>query len=203
MTMAKNPDYQGQDYPYDGILVPPSLNQGIKIKKLTASADAATDIAFGNIVYYSQGTEKTDMTAGSDEYGGTDQQARIYLACPFERAGPLTFAYTTDAPSTPYLVPNSSITMSTYQLAAEEEFIAIELKPGMKFWGLIGNNITADVVWNYTYYCVASGLIGAKDDPDGTTVVLKGHAFRAVASFTNLNWALFEYLGKEMFDDTA
>ena len=65
MAMSKNPDYMGQDYTYDGVLVPPSLNEGITIKKIHAAADAATSIAFGNLVYFSQGTEKNDMTPRS------------------------------------------------------------------------------------------------------------------------------------------
>ena len=202
MAITRNPEYQGQDYPYDGILVPPELNENIRIKRVHAAADAATDLAFGNLAYFSQGTEKNDMTATSAEYGKTDQQHGIYLVTPFEGSGPLTFAYTTDAPSTPYLVPNSSITLANYQLAAEEEFTAIELRPGMKFWALIGNDITADVVWNYVYYCVANGLIGAQAKPAEDAIEKKGHAFRAVASFTNLNWALFEYLGYVPYDDT-
>jgi hypothetical protein len=203
MAITKNPDYQGQDYPYDGVLVPPSLNEGIKIKKIHAAADAATNISFGTLCYFSQGTEKNDMTVTPVDYGDTDLEADLYLATPYSGGGPLTFAYTTDAPTTPYLVPNTSITLSNYQLAAEEEFTAIKLEKGMVFWVLIGNDITADVVWNYTYYCIAGGLIGAGADPDGATIEKKVHAFKPLASFTNMNWALVQYIGKEAQDDTA
>jgi len=202
MVMDKNPDYQGQDYPYDGILVPPSLNEGKPIKKILLAADAAGDIAFGNVVYISAGTQKNDATCCTAEYGKDDREGSIYLACPFSRSGPLTFPYTTDAPSTPYLIPNTSITKSTYELAAEEEFTGIKLVEGMKFWGLIGNAITSDVVVDYIYYCITD-YIGAQGDPDGTAIAKKGHAFKAIASFTNLNWALFEYMGSQTYDDSA
>jgi hypothetical protein len=101
------------------------------------------------------------------------------------------------------LIPNSSITLANYQLAAEAECECVKLKKGDVFWGLIGNDITGDVVWENTYYCVANGLIGSQGDPDGTTIAKKGHAFKALASFTNMNWALFEYMGSETYDDTA
>ena len=73
----------------------------------------------------------------------------------------------------------------------------------MKFWCQIGNDITADMVWEYTYYCAANGLIAAGADPDGTAMARKGHAFKALASFTNMNWALFQYKGSEAFDNSA
>lgn len=200
MAMKKNPEYMGQDYPYDGELIPAALNEGKKYKIIQANADAATSIMAGCLAYFSAGTQVNDITPTPVDFGDTDLEAGLYLVLP--RKGDVRFAYTTDAPYWPSLVPNSSITMSSYQIAAEASCEVVKLEPGMYFWGLIGNDITADVIWNHTYYCIAGGLIGAGGDPDGATIEKKVHAFRAVASFTNMNWALFQYLGKETQDDT-
>ena len=201
MAMAKNPDYQGQDYPYDGVLFPPELNEHKRLKTLPGAADAATTIMAGVLAYYSQGTQKNDLTPCGAEYGKDDREGSVYLVIP--RKGDVRFAYTTDAPYMPGLIPNTSITLANYQIAAEAECEVVKLVKGMVFWGLIGNDITGDVVWEYTYYCIANGLIGAQGDPDGSTIAKKGHAFKALASFTDLNWALFEYMGSETFDDSA
>ena len=99
-------------------------------------------------------------------------------------------------------MPNSSITLANYQLAAEAECEVVKLVKGMYVWLPIGIDITADTVWNYIYYCIANGFVGAQGDPDGTAIAKKGHGFRAIASFENLNWTLFEYLGSQTYDDT-
>lgn len=201
MVMTENPEYQGQDYPYDGVLFPPELNEHVRIKKIPAAADAATTISYGTLAYFSQGTQKNDITPTGAEYGKDDREAAIYLV--IVRKGDIRFAYTTDAPHLPGLVPNTSITLSNYQLAAEAECEVVKLEKGMYCWIQIGADITADVVWNYVYYCIAGGLVGAQGDPDGAVIAKKGHAFRAIASFENLNWALFQYLGSQAYDDTA
>jgi len=201
MAMTKNSEYQGQDYPYDGVLFPPELNEHHRIKTLPAAADAATSIMYGALAYFSQGTQKNDITPCGALYGKDDREGAIYQVIP--RKGDIRFAYTTDAPWLPGLIPNSSITLSDYQLAAEAECEVVKLVKGMYVWALIGNDITGDVVWNYIYYCAANGLVGAGGDPDGTGIDRKAHAFRAVASFENLNWALFEYLGSQAFDNST
>ncbi len=200
MVMTKNPEYQGQDYPYDGVLFPPELNEHHRIKTLPAAADAATSIFYGVLAYYSQGTQKNDITPCGDEYGKDDREGAIYVVIP--RKGDIRFPYTTDAPWLPGLIPNSSITLASYQLAAEAECEVVKLEKGMYVWLPIGSDITADTVWNYIYYCIANGFVGAQGDPDGAAIAKKGHAFRAVASFENLNWALFQYLDSQAYDDT-
>lgn len=203
MAMTKNPNYMGQDYPYDGVLIPPSLNEGIPIKRRQLAADAATSIAIGCLVYISGGTEANDATAAGAERGSDDRGDDLWVAVAPAGSTYLSFPYTTTATNTPWLVPNSSITLSNYQLAAEAEFTAVELRIGMKVWLLIGNDITADVVVGYDYYCGANGMPAAGGDPDGAAIDEVGHCFKAVASFTNMNWALFEYKGFKAYDDTA
>jgi len=200
MVMTKNPEYQGQDYPYDGVLFPPELNEHHRIKTIPMAADAATTIFYGVTAYFSQGTQTNDITPCGAEYGKDDREGKAYVVTP--RKGDIRFAYTTDAPWLPGLMPNSSITLSAYQLAAEAECEGVPLEKGMYVWLPIGNDITADVVWNYIYYHIANGFIGSQGDPDGTVIAKKGLAYRAVASFTNMNWALFEVMDSQAYDDT-
>jgi len=201
MPITRNPEYQGQDYPYDGNLFPPELNEHKRLKVIPAAADAATAIFYGCLAYFSAGTQVNDITPCGVAHGKDDREAKIYVVIP--RKGDVRFAYTTDAPYMPGLVPNTSITIANYQLAAEDECEVVMLEPGMYVWLQIGDDITADVLWNYTYYPIANGYVGAQDDPDGSVIAEKMHAFRAVASFENLNWALFQYVGKEGVDSTA
>lgn len=201
MAMTKNPEYQGQDYPYDGNLFPPELNEHKRIKHLPAAADAATSIFYGVTNYYSQGTQKNDITPCGAEFGKDDREGKAYVVIP--RKGDIRFPYTTDAPYMPGLMPNSSVTLANYQLAAEAECENVKLEAGMYVWLPIGNDITADVVWNYIYYHIANGFIGAQGDPDGAAIAKKGLGYRAVASFENMNWALFEVMDSQTYDDTA
>jgi len=200
--MTKSIEYMGQDYPYDGKLVPAELNPYKRMQRRQLSADAATNIAIGALVYISSGTESGDATATTAELGSTDENQGLWLAVEPVGKAKLSFAHTTDAPHLPWLAPNTSITAADYQLAAEDEFVGIKLEIGMKFWARIGSDITADTVFDQTYYCGASGFPAAGADPNGTAIEKTGHAFRSMAAFTNMNWALFEYMGYKAYDDT-
>lgn len=204
MAMTKGPEYMGQDYPYDGVLVPPSLNENITITRRQFNADAATDIIIGGTCYLSQGTEKNDATATDAEYGADQRtEGSIWVAAAPAGRTYLAFPPTLTYPNVPWLAPNVSITAASYQLAAEAPFTAIKLRIGMYVWLRIGSDITADVTYDTYYYCASGGMPGASGDPDGQTVAENGHTFRAVAAFTNMNWALFEYRGVTGYDDTA
>jgi hypothetical protein len=203
MAMTKNFNYSGPDFPYQSIL-PPSLNFrfNVKEKKIPAYADTA-DLTAGLLCYHTGTTQDADMTECPAEYGSNDQQGLIY-AVALQESHP-SFAKTVDKPVFPMRIPKAtdvSGSLSDYKYEANDPIEVIKLEIGMYVWLLIGNDATADVTEGYTYFPIASGYVGAQGDPDGTAIAKKAHGFTAIATFTNMNWALFRYEGIVPFDDT-
>lgn len=200
-TVTKNLEYQGPDMP-DRTVCPSELNKYKNVRRLSATADTANLYA-GLLTYLTGTTQANDMTEAGAHHGSTDQQGKLYSVEIVEHDP--NFPSTSDTPTFPNKIPNSDVsgTIANYKHAANKPIKVIPLEVGMYVWGIIGLDITADVTKDYIYYPAANGQIAASGDPDGAVIEKTAHAFRAVATFTNSNWALFEYMGFKAFDNTA
>jgi len=200
-TVTKNLEYQGLDHPVDTV-APPSLNKFKDVRRLTATADTANLLA-GLLCYLTGTTQANDMTEAGALRGNTDEQGDLFVVEIVEHDP--AFPTTTARPQYPNKIPNSDVSASIadYKHAANDDIIVIPLEIGMKVWLLIGNDITADTTYGNIYYPAANGYVGAGGDPDGAAIDKVAHAFKALATFTNSNWALFEYIGYKAFDNTS
>lgn len=198
-SFTQNFEYQGMEMPANTIC-PPELNEHKSIRKLKAKADAASTLVAGTLCYLTGGTSVNDMSVCTDEYGKNSAEGKVYAVEIIEHDP--NFATTMDQPEFPNRLPNSSVTLANYAPAADKDIIVIPLEMGMYVWLLIGNAVNASVTKDTIYNCVGNGIVGAIDDPTPDQVVYNVHGFRAVATVTNYNWALFEYIGLHAVDST-
>lgn len=199
-SFTKNFEYQGPPMPSNTV-VPPELNEHITIRRISCTADDSSVLTAGVICYLGGTTQANDMKASTDEWGKDLANGKCYVV-EIQEHNP-HFATTIDQPEYPNRMPNSNVTLSNYAATANQPVIVIPLEIGMKFWGVIGNAVNASVTKDTIYNVNASGgIIGAIDDPSPDAIVGSVHGFRAIATVTNNNWALFEYVGFVGLDTT-
>lgn len=198
-TVTKNFEYQGPDMPSDTIC-PPEENEHVRVRRLKATADNASVSVAGTLTYLTGGTNANDMTNCVDEYGVTNAQGKMY-AVELMKHDP-AFPSSTTAPEYPNKIPQSSITISDYAPAANTSIIVIPVEIGMRIWLVIGNAVNVSLVKDTLYNVAANGIIGSPADATPGAIVVNGHIFRAIATFTNSNWGFFEYMGMIGIDTT-
>jgi hypothetical protein len=198
-SFTKNLEYQGHSMPFNTIC-PPELNEHIKIRRLPATADVASTLCAGVACYLSGTTNANDMTACTDEWGSNASEGMIYFTEIMEHDP--NFATTTDQPEFPNRLPNTSVTLANYAPAENKAILVIPAVKGMFVWLLIANAVNASVTKDTMYNITAADIIGAIDDPTPDAITKGVHGFRAVATVTNYNWALFEYVGIVPIDTT-
>jgi len=198
MTLTINPEYQGPDMPGHTVC-PPELNEFIKIRRLTGTADDASVCTAGIPVYYTGTTQDNDFAVCGDEYGDAADEGKVYVV-EIQEHNP-NFATTIDQPEYPNRMPNTSVTLASYAPAANKNIIVIPLEIGMYVWMIIAHDASGGVTKDTLYNISAStGYIGAIDDPTPDAVTKSVHIFRAVATVATANWALFEYQGHRAID---
>jgi hypothetical protein len=198
-SFTKNFEYQGPSMP-SYTICPPELNEHITIRRLTATADVASLLTAGVLCTLTAGTNVNDMTPSIKEAGYLSTASKLY-AVEIQEHNPY-FATTTDLTEFPNRMPNASVTLANYAPAENATIIIIPVEIGMRIWLVIANAVNATVTKDTVYTCIANGLVGAQDDVSPDALVYMSHGFRAVATATNENWGLFEYIGMIGIDST-
>jgi len=192
--MTLNADYMGGDYPYDGNLFPPERNRHFDIKPIQGSIDTSDKIAWGTLCYLSQTTITNDFEVVTVDWGEVETEGAVYICIP--RKGDTRFAWTTASAHFPGLIPRTaSVTLTSYQFTAGQTAEFVKLEPGMVHWGLVSYDGSGDTVKDQIYYTTAAGFLVVGDAPAGAAPDEVRHGWRCLATTTNMNWGLFQYLG--------
>lgn len=201
MSLTQNLLYRGPSWPSDGYIIPPALNPQFRIREINATADVADLLTAGTLCYLTGTTNDNDVTPTPADYGKTSQQGNLFVVLA-QQHNP-AFATTANRPQFPNLMPNTSVTLTDYTHDANTSILVAYVEIGMKLWLRGGNDATFDTVFGYEYICAANGVIVAPADPDGEVIETVAHTFKSLATTTNQNWALVEYMGKHAHDATA
>lgn len=200
MTLTKNFMYQGPAAPGDTV-VPANLNTNHRIRRINATADVASKMCAGILVYGTFTTNAADMTQAAATIG-RDSLNGILCVVEIQHHNP-AFPTTTTTPRFPNKIPNASSTLTNYTAGANENIIIIPLEKGMYVWLLQTVNATGATTINNQYYLTTDGFVAAPGDPDGVAIDESGHCFTAIATTATQNWALYRYEGQVAHDKTA
>lgn len=200
MTLTANFLYYGPDMP-DSTVCPSNLNEFHKVRRINATADVADLLCAGVFCYLTAGTNTTDMTPATADFGD-DAREGIICIVEIKKSDP-RIVTTVDRIQYPNKVPNTTCTITDYTPAENTSIIVIPLEVNMWVWCLGSVNGSWDTTFGYGYTITTNGLLGAVEDPDGIAIDISSWYFTSMATTVNQNWCLVRVDGKVAYDKTA
>ena len=194
--MAANFIYSGDNGPKNTV-APAHLNKFVDVRRLTVYADTA-NIYAGMIVDLTGTTQTSDMTECGAHYGGADTEGFPCIVEIVEHDP--NFATTTETPEFPNRLPNTTAaTVANHKHAENGTIIVIPLQLSMCTWVLGSEDASFDAVAGTLYITAAAGLMVAAPTA-GTAVDVRAWAARSLATTTNQNWFLVQWIGLIAYD---